>query len=65
MLNHTPIYDGTAMLPASPVAFAGEEHDHALITKGDIAIVAFLSPGAGIKSFIRGSAGANICFNPP
>src|SRR5882762_1204171 len=34
---------GTAMLPASPVAFAGEENDHAPITKGDIAILTFLS----------------------
>jgi len=34
---------GTAMLPASPVAFAGEEVDHAPITKGDIAILTFLS----------------------
>src|SRR6266852_1454269 len=34
---------GTAMLPASPVAFAGEENDHAAITKGDIAILTFLS----------------------
>src|SRR4030095_2518048 len=33
---------GTAMLPASPVAFA-EENDHAPITKGDIAILTFLS----------------------
>ena len=34
---------GTAMLPASPVALAGEENDHAAITKGDIAILTFLS----------------------
>jgi Ferritin-like domain len=34
---------GTAMLPASPVAFAGPENDHAPITKGDIAILTFLS----------------------
>src|SRR6201998_2544374 len=34
---------GTAMLPASPVAFAGEEDDHRPITKGDIAILTFLS----------------------
>src|SRR5712672_2955269 len=34
---------GTAMLPASSVAFAGEENDHAPITKGDIAILTFLS----------------------
>src|ERR1700751_4130654 len=34
---------GTAMLPASPIAFAGEEGDHAPITKGDIAILTFLS----------------------
>ncbi len=34
---------GTAMLPASPVAFAGEEDDHQPITKGDIAILTFLS----------------------
>src|SRR5216684_9018825 len=34
---------GTAMLPASPVAFAGEENDHAPITKGDLAILTFLS----------------------
>jgi hypothetical protein len=34
---------GTAMLPASPVAFAGEENDHAPISKGDIAILTFLS----------------------
>src|SRR5712671_403860 len=34
---------GTAMLPASPVAFAGEENDHAPITRGDIAILTFLS----------------------
>jgi hypothetical protein len=31
------------MLPASPVAFAGEEDDHQPITKGDIAILTFLS----------------------
>jgi hypothetical protein len=34
---------GTAMLPGSPVAFAGPEDDHAPITKGDIAILTFLS----------------------
>jgi len=34
---------GTAMLPASPVAFAGEEDDHRPITRGDIAILTFLS----------------------
>src|ERR1700756_336825 len=34
---------GTAMLPASPVALAGEEDDRAPITKGDIAILTFLS----------------------
>src|SRR5246127_4544059 len=34
---------GTAMLPASPVAFAGVEDDHRPITKGDIAILTFLS----------------------
>src|SRR5712672_3564561 len=34
---------GTAMLPASPVAFAGGEDDRATITKGDIAILTFLS----------------------
>jgi hypothetical protein len=34
---------GTAILPASPVAFAGEEDDHRPITKGDIAILTFLS----------------------
>jgi len=34
---------GTAMLPVSPVAFAGEENDQAPITKGDIAILTFLS----------------------
>ena len=34
---------GTAMLPGSPVAFAGQEDDHAPITKGDIAILTFLS----------------------
>jgi hypothetical protein len=34
---------GTVMLPASPVAFAREEDDHAPITKGDIAILTFLS----------------------
>src|SRR5258708_30363165 len=34
---------GTAMLPASPLAFAGEENDHAPISKGDIAILTFLS----------------------
>jgi len=34
---------GTAMLPASPVAFAGVEDDHRPVTKGDIAILTFLS----------------------
>src|SRR6266566_1116630 len=34
---------GTAMLPGSPVAVAGQEDDHAPITKGDIAILTFLS----------------------
>src|SRR5947208_3377779 len=34
---------GTAMLPGTPVAFADEEDDHAPITKGDIAILTFLS----------------------
>src|SRR5712692_2669849 len=34
---------GTAMLPASPVAFAGGEDDRAPISKGDIAILTFLS----------------------
>src|SRR6266481_4006086 len=34
---------GTAMLPASPAAFTREENDHAPITKGDIAILTFLS----------------------
>src|SRR6266571_2265347 len=34
---------GTAMLPGSPGAFAGQEDDHAPITKGDIAILTFLS----------------------
>src|ERR1700751_2039387 len=34
---------GTAMLPASPVAFAGEQDDRAPISKGDIAILTFLS----------------------
>jgi hypothetical protein len=34
---------GTAMLPGTPVAFAGQEDDHAPITKGDIAILTFLS----------------------
>jgi Ferritin-like domain len=34
---------GTAILPASPVAFAGPENDHAPITKGDIAVLTFLS----------------------
>src|SRR5712671_4109929 len=34
---------GTAMLPASPVALAGEENVHAPITRGDIAILTFLS----------------------
>jgi hypothetical protein len=31
------------MLPASPIAFAAEDDDHAPITKGDIAILTFLS----------------------
>src|ERR1700751_1813475 len=34
---------GTAMMPASPVAFAGEQDDRAPISKGDIAILTFLS----------------------
>jgi hypothetical protein len=34
---------GTAILPGTPVAFAGQEDDHAPITKGDIAILTFLS----------------------
>jgi Ferritin-like domain len=34
---------GTALLPAGPIAFAAEENDHAPITKGDIAILTFLS----------------------
>ena len=34
---------GTAMLPASPVAFAAENDDDEPITKGDIAILTFLS----------------------
>ena len=34
---------GATMLPASPIAFAAEDHDHAPITKGDIAILTFLS----------------------
>jgi hypothetical protein len=34
---------GTAMLPTSPVAFAGPENDHPPITRGDIAILTFLS----------------------
>jgi len=34
---------GTAMLPGAPVAFAEREDDHAPITKGDIAILTFLS----------------------
>jgi len=34
---------GAAMLPGSPVAFALEEDNHAPITKGDIAILTFLS----------------------
>ena len=34
---------GAALLPASPVAFAAENEDHAPITKGDIAILTFLS----------------------
>jgi len=33
----------TAMLPSSPAAFAGQDHDHLPITKGDIAILTFLS----------------------
>src|SRR5258707_8062654 len=34
---------GATLLPASPVAFAAENDDHAPITKGDIAILTFLS----------------------
>jgi Ferritin-like domain len=34
---------GTAMLPGSPAAFARQEDDHAPITKGDIAVLTFLS----------------------
>jgi len=34
---------GTAMLPGAPVAFGTEEDEHAPITKGDIAILTFLS----------------------
>src|ERR1700747_1358270 len=34
---------GTAMLPASPVAFAGEADDHRPITQGDIATLTSLS----------------------
>jgi len=34
---------GTAMLPGAPVAFADREDDRAPITKGDIAILTFLS----------------------
>ena len=34
---------GTAMLPGTAVAFAGQEDDHAPITKDDIAILTFLS----------------------
>jgi len=34
---------GTAMLPGAPAAFAQEEEDRAPITKGDIAILTFLS----------------------
>jgi len=34
---------GTAMLPGAPVAFAEREDDRAPITKGDIAILTFLS----------------------
>src|SRR6201997_5185665 len=34
---------GTAMLPASPVAFAGEADDHRPLTRGDLAILTFLS----------------------
>jgi hypothetical protein len=34
---------GTTILPGTPVAFAGQEDDHAPITKGDIAILTFLS----------------------
>ena len=34
---------GATMLPASPIAFAAEDDDHAPITKGDIAILTFLS----------------------
>jgi hypothetical protein len=34
---------GATMLPASPIASAAEEDDHAPVTKGDIAILTFLS----------------------
>src|SRR5438067_10169267 len=34
---------GTAILPGAPVAFAAEDDDRAPITKGDIAILTFLS----------------------
>src|SRR5579863_6083891 len=34
---------GATLLPASPEAFAAENDDHAPITKGDIAILTFLS----------------------
>ena len=34
---------GATLLPAGPVAFAAENDDHAPITKGDIAILTFLS----------------------
>ena len=34
---------GATLLPASPVAFGAENEDHAPITKGDIAILTFLS----------------------
>src|SRR5579862_1880135 len=34
---------GATLLPASPVAFAAENDDHEPITKGDIAILTFLS----------------------
>src|ERR1700757_56657 len=34
---------GATLLPASPVAFAAENEDHSPVTKGDIAILTFLS----------------------
>jgi hypothetical protein len=34
---------GATMLPARPIASAADEDDHAPITKGDIAILTFLS----------------------